>query len=118
MNVSGQNLFRLLRIFSLPAYAVLFSSLALMIAYRFLHSFSSLDSVIFYYAIICTVYFAVYGWYVCIATTLGMVGCYILILRRGDIAPANRRWASVIALSATVAFGLSALTVPLIIPTP
>jgi hypothetical protein len=115
MNVSGQNLFRLLRILSLPAYAVLLVSLALIAGERFLFSF---DSIAVYYTIIGAVFFAVYGWFVSIASTIGVLGCYARLLRRRDLAVCMRGWASPIALRTAVAFAVSYKIVPLIILAP
>jgi hypothetical protein len=118
MNLTENSLFRFLWILSLPAYAVLLSTLVLLADYRFFHISSGSSSDIPYYVVIYTVFFAVYGWYASIVTTLGVLGCYVWLLKRTGVASAVRRWASVIALSTAIAFAISAKTVPMIIPTP
>jgi len=113
MNVSGKNIFRLLWILSLPAYTVLLVSLALMASERLLFSF---DGLVFSYAIIGAGFFVVYGLFVSFASSIGVLGCYVWLLRRRDLAISTRRWASVIALTAAIAFAASYKIIPLVIP--
>ena len=110
-----KNLFRVLLILSLPAYTVLLISLVLLVSERF---FSGLKSDIAFYVVVYTVYFVLYLWWGSIASTVGVLCSYTLLIQQRDVPLARRRWAGVIALSATVAFAISLKTVPLIIPAP
>jgi hypothetical protein len=112
---SGDKLFRLLWILSLLAYAVLFVSLFLWRTERFLFG---LQSIGYFYLAVGLSCFAWFGWLLSIATTLGVLVCYVLIIGRNDVAPTMRRWASLIALTSAVAFAVSYRIVPLIIPAP
>jgi len=118
--MSKEKLFRLFCVLSLPAYLVFFSTLALLPTERFVFRSGNpiVHSDVVYYVVIGFVYFAVFGWFGCIATNLGMLTCYVLLLKRTDVTPAIRRWASFIALCGTVAWAVLVKIIPTIIPAP
>jgi hypothetical protein len=115
MELTSKKLFCLLWILSLPAYIVLLINLVLMCTERFAFR---LHSDIPFYIVVGLVYFALCLWWASIVSTVGVLGCYILLILQRDFAPATRRWASVIALTAAVAFAVSYKTIPLVIPAP
>jgi hypothetical protein len=115
MALTDKELFHLLWILALPAYSVLFANLFLLATERF---FFSLESLVYFYLTVGIVFFAWFGWFVSIATTVGVLVCYVLLVRRNDVHLRTRRLASVIALTAAIAFAVSYKIVPLIIPAP
>jgi hypothetical protein len=102
-------------ILSLPAYTVLLITLVLLWTERLA---LGLESDIPFYVAIGLVYFALCLWWASLVCTIFQVACYLLLRKQGDLAPITRHWASMIALTTTMAFAASYKTLPLVIPVP
>jgi hypothetical protein len=112
MRITSKNLQQALRLFSIPACAVVLSTLAVMASPRFL--FSPENGLIFYIGV-AIVYATVYVWWASIATTLAAVGCYVALRLRRDTDAHTRRSATVVVLVAVIAFAISLNTLGLMI---